>query len=132
METFAAGLRMILDKANAKVMDARAFELPLELLSRMAKALLTKEEAFDIFMSMLSDYYTNRRSAWEACKRSEEIKAFYSEVPKTEFGTDALAEAIGKTALQFLDDYDSLQSVDFPKYDTLKQIVFRINNIGAR
>jgi hypothetical protein len=24
-----------------------------------------------------------------------------------------------------------LQSVDFPKYDTLKQIVFRINNIGA-
>ena len=130
MEFIGAGINHLFGKSGAQIMDAKAFNMPLQMLVDMSNILLIdNEEKFDVFISMLQNLYEVRMEAFSKCQTQEAVNAFYSGLIRNSDNMDMLAIAIATHAMQFLDDY-SETGVDYNKFMHMCELVHNISKIG--
>jgi hypothetical protein len=131
MEFIGVGINHLFAKSGAKIMDAKAFHQPLQMLCDMSNALLmNNDERFDVFMSMLKNLYEVRMEAFSACRTQEDVETFHASILRDSSNTDLMAAAIATHAMQFLGDYSEI-GADNPKFCAMCELVHRIGKIGT-
>lgn len=131
MDFIGVGIKHLFAKSGAKIMDAKAFHQPLQMLCDMSNALLMDDdERFDVFMSMLKNLYEVRMEAFSACRTAEDVQAFQASILRDANNTDLMAASIATHAMQFLGDYSEI-GADHPKFCAMCELVHKIGQIGS-
>lgn len=130
MEFVSSGIKHIFANSGVKIMDAKAFDMPLNMLINMSNQLFNnKSDKFDIFMSMLEDLYNLRIEEFNKCDTFDKFQTFHASILRDSCNVDLMADSIAKHAMQFLDDYSKTGN-DYKKFSDMCELVFKISRVG--